>query len=64
MIHSTNVENIWQLYDDDFMNLSRRLEAPLSGTEMQHKDYKDTAYTIYKAALLRFKSLRDHVTTH
>lgn len=63
MIHSANFENIWQLYDDDFMNLSRRLEAPLSGTEMQHKDYKDTACTIYKA-LLRFKSLRDHVTVH
>ena len=62
-IHGANVENIWQLYDDHFMNLSPLLEAPLSGTEMQHKDYKDTAYTIYKA-LLRFKSLRDHVTIH
>lgn len=63
MIHGANVENIWQLYDEHFMNLSRRLEAPLSGTETQHKDYKDTTCTIYKA-LLRFKSLRDHVTIH
>ena len=43
------------------MNLSRRLEAPLSDTEMQHNDYKDTDYTIYKV-LLRLESLRDHVT--
>ena len=63
MIHGANVENIWQLYDEHFMNLSRRLEAPLSGTETQHKDYQDTTCTIYKA-LLRFKSLRDHVTIH
>ena len=44
------------------MNLSRRLEAPLSGTEMQHNDYKDTDYTIYKVLLLLLRDSLSEIT--